>query len=282
MAETITIETARGPATVDAKPETIAVFDIPAVDTLNALGITVNGTVDEVFVDYLDEVSQSAKVTGSLFEPDYKALSMMKPDLIIVGGRSSTTLDKVSKVAPAVDMTITGDALMEQSRQRINTYGELFGKQDKAKELVSELDDALAQAKAAAKGKGNGLILMTNGPKVSAFGTGSRFGWIYSALDLKAATSDISIANHGDAVSFEFVLKVDPDWILVIDRSSAIGAKDESPTQTLDNEIIHQTKAWKNNQLVYLNSADIYIASGGIQSQLRTLALLSKAFNAAQ
>ena len=46
----------------------------------------------------------------------------------------------------------------------------------------------------------------------------------------------------------------------------------------LDNEIMHKTKAWKNKQIIYLNSADIYISGGGIQSQLRTLEHLAKAF----
>ncbi|RVU84859.1 siderophore ABC transporter substrate-binding protein [Leucothrix sargassi] len=282
MAETVNIDTARGEVAVEKSPQKIAVFDIPAVDTLNALGVPVTGTVEKMFVDYLDEVGKSATVVGSLFEPDYKALSSMKPDLIIVGGRSSTTLDKVSKIAPAIDMTVWGDDLLKQVRQRLTSYGQLFDKEAKAEALVKELDNALSEAKAAVADKGNGLIIMTNGTKVSAFGAGSRFGWIYSALDLPASTEDISIANHGDTVSFEFILKQNPDWLLIVDRGAAIGQEGSSAKQTLDNEIMHKTKAWQNQQIIYLNSADIYISSGGTQSQLRTLKQLTAAFNKAK
>ncbi|PWQ95168.1 siderophore ABC transporter substrate-binding protein [Leucothrix arctica] len=279
FAEEISVETARGAVSVTKIPKTIAVFDIPAVDTLHALGVPIAGTVGKMYVDYLDDVTDSAKVVGSLFDPDFKALSIMQPDLIIVGGRSSTSIDKVSKIAPAIDMTITGDALLDLTRQRLKTYGELFDKEEKAKSLTAELDEAIKAAQEAVAGKGNGLIIMTNGAKLSAFGVGSRFGWIYPALNLPASTDDITVANHGDSVSFEFILQQNPDWLLVVDRGQAIGQEGNSANQTLDNEIIHKTKAWKNKQIVYLNSADIYISSGGIQSQLRTLKHITKLFN---
>ena len=282
MADTINVKTYRGEVAVEKSPETIAVLDIAAVDTLNALGVPIDGTIDKMQVEYLSEVSESAKVVGTIFEPDYKALTMLGPDLIVVGGRSSTTIDKVSKVAPAIDMTIWGDSLLDQARQRLQGYGELFNKKEKADALAAELDTAIAKAQQAVVGKGNGLIIMTNGTKVSAFGPKSRFGWAFSALNLEASTKDVSIATHGDTVSFEFILDQNPDWLLVVDRSAAIGREGESAKQTLDNEIIHKTKAWKSQQIIYLNSADIYIANGGIQSLLRTLKHLTQSFNKAQ
>ncbi|MGQ7845792.1 siderophore ABC transporter substrate-binding protein [Granulosicoccus sp. 3-233] len=272
------LETARGPVTIEHTPTTLAVFDIPAVDTLDALGVPIAGTVNKLFVDYLDPVAESASVVGSLFDPDYQALSTLQPDLVIVGGRSAGTLDSVAKLAPAIDMSIDGTDLIEQTRKRTLQYGELFDRQDKAGELLAQLDAALEKARSAVAGKGKALVLMTNGPKISAFGPGSRFGWIYTELGLEPAVDDLAIADHGDAVSFEFVLQYDPDWLLLIDRTAAIGQEGDSARQTLDNELIHQTEAWQNQHLVYLNSADVYIAGGGIQSQIRTLNQIGDAF----
>ncbi|ASJ71585.1 putative ABC transporter solute-binding protein YclQ [Granulosicoccus antarcticus IMCC3135] len=280
-ASAVDIETARGVVTVTDHPTTLAVFDIPAVDTLHALGVPIAGTVDKLFVDYLDEVQSSATKVGSLFDPDYQALSALQPDLVIVGGRSAGTLDTVSKLAPAIDMSIDGNDLLIQTRERTLQYGELFNKSEKADELVAQLDVAVDKARSAVAGKGKALILMTNGPKISAFGPGSRFGWIYSELGLEAAVDDVAIAGHGDAVSFEFVLQYDPDWLLIIDRTAAIGQEGDSARQTLDNELIHETQAWQNKRLVYLNSADLYIAGGGIQAQIRTLNQISSAFTIA-
>lgn len=282
MAEKITIETARDSVSLDSNPQKIAVFDIPAVDTLSALEVPISGTVEKMYVDYLDDVTNSAKVVGSLFEPDFKALSSMKPDLIVVGGRSSTTLESVSKIAPSIDMTIWGDNLIEQIRSRTTAYGRLFNKSAKAELLITEMDEAVAKAQKAAAGQGQALVIMTNGPKISAFGPGSRFGWLYQQLDLEAVTDDVSIENHGDAVSFEFLLKHDPDWLLILDRGAAIGSEGVDAKATLDNEIMHKTKAWKNKQMIYLNSADVYIANGGIQSQNRVMNDIADAFSAAK
>lgn len=280
-AEPVELETYRGAVSVEQKPKTIAVFDIPAVDTLNALDVPIAGTVEKLYVDYLDGVAESAKTVGNLFEPDFKALSMMNPDLIIVGGRSTDTLDAVKKVAPAIDMTIDGDDLHAQIKARTTAYGQLFGKEEQAAALLATMDEAVEKAQSAAADKGTVLVVMTNGPKISAFGPKSRFGWLYSSLGLEAAATDISIADHGDAISFEFVLKTDPDWLVVIDRSSAIG-QGESAKQTLDNELMHKTKAWKNEQVIYMNSADTYIASGGIQAQTRIMKQMADAFGAAK
>lgn len=280
-ADSIQLDTARGVVSVETTPDTIAVFDIPAVDTLNALDVPIAGTVSKLYVDYLDSVASTAAVVGSLFEPDYQALSALQPDLVIVGGRSADTLDTVAKLAPTIDMTIDGSNLLSDARRRTLDYGKLFNASTKADELVAQLDQSLENARDAMSQAGSALVLMTNGPKISAFGPGSRFGWLYSELGLPAAVSDVSIANHGDAVSFEFVLQNDPEWLLVIDRTAAIGQEGDSARQTLDNEIMHQTKAWKNNRIVYLNSADLYIAGGGIQAQIRTLNQLAQAFSAA-
>lgn len=273
------IETYRDLTSFEAKPKTIAVFDVSALDTLHALKVPIAGTVSNMFVDYLGDVAKSAKVVGTLFEPDFKALSIMKPDLVIVGGRSSTTFDAISKLSKTIDMTIWGNDLLEQARARTKAYGKIFDKNEAANTLIDKLNRSIDQAKIAAKNKGNALILMTNGPKISAYGPQSRFGWLYSALDIEPVKADIHASNHGDAVSYEFLLKQDPDWLFVIDRTAAIGQKAKGAKATLDNELVHKTKAWKKNQIIYLNSTDIYVATGGIQSLIGIFNQLQKALS---
>jgi len=78
-------------------------------------------------------------------------------------------------------------------------------------------------------------------------------------------------ANHGEAVSFEFIRDANPDILLVIDRMAAIGQEGEGAQATLDNALVHETTAWKTGQVVFLSSAPIYIAGGGIQSMNLTL-----------
>lgn len=276
------IKTAAGPVTIDGVPQKVAVFDIAAIDTIDRLGVKIAGVPENLYVPAFDRLKQNAEIVGSIFEPNLEALSALEPDLIVVGGRSSPQIEATSRVARSIDMTMDGDDLLGQAKERLTSYGEMFGKQAEAAAAAAELDAAVEAARSAAKGKGTVLILMTSGPKVSAYGKGSRFGWLHSSLDLPAAVEDVEAATHGEAISFEFVRDAKPDWLIVVDRAAAIGSGEQNAKATLDNELVAETAAWKKGQIVYLPAADVYISAGGVQSTVRVLKVLTDAFSKAQ
>lgn len=281
FAEDVTVSTYQGDVTVPANPQTVAVLDVAAIDTLAALGVTIAGVPNNVYVPYLDDVAAQALPVGSLFEPDFEALATMAPDLIVAGGRSSTKTGELSRIAPTVDMTVWGDdssTHMEQALARLAAYGEIFGIQDKADALRTEFDAKLSDVKAAVAGKGNALILLTNGPKVSAYGLGSRFGWIHQVLEIPEAKENVDAQTHGEAVSFEFIAEVNPDYLIVVDRGAAIGAEGESAAETLDNALVKGTNAWKNGNVIYVDAGKIYIAGGGIQAMTGVLDQIKAGF----
>ena len=281
-ASEVEIQTARGMAKVKQTPEKVIVMDVPAVDTLDILGVKPKGLPNSLYVDYLSHLEANAEKVGSLFEPDFETIHALQPDLVIVGGRSSRQYDSMVKVASTIDMTIWGEDLIGQTKARLMAYGKLFNKEAEAEKAKAAFDAKIAEAKQAIKGKGSALVILTNGPKISAYGASGRFGWLHVALDLPEAIENVEESTHGEAISFEFIRKVNPDWLLVIDRAAAIGTKGGGAKRTLDNALIHETKAWKSGQMVYLDPRNIYIASGGIQSMTNTMDELIKAFNAAK
>lgn len=276
LAADVTIATARGDVTLAAKPATLAVFDIAALDTIAALGVMPAGVPDKLYVDYLAEVGASAAPVGTIFEPNLEALAALGPDLIVIGSRSSTQGEALAPLAPTIDMTIGAD-LVADARARVLAYGSLFGREDKAAELVAALDAKLAAVQAAAAGKGRALILMTNGPKVAAYGKGSRFGWLHSTLNLPEAHENLNPETHGDAVSFEFIAETNPEWLIVVDRAAAIGEA-SSAQATLDNPLVKGTIAGTKGQIIYLNPTPLYVAGGGYTSVMGTLDELLAAF----
>lgn len=276
-AEPVTLDTARGPAQVEARPERVVVFDMAALDTIEALGVKPAGVPAKLYVPYLD--GAGAARVGTLFEPDFEAVAALDPDLIIVGGRSAAQYDALSKIAPTIDMSIGDDTLLADARARIEAYGRLFDKGAEAGALEAGLDRDIETARAAVAGKGDALILLTNGPKISAYGPGSRFGWIHAAIGLPPAVEHVDAATHGEAISFEFIHEANPDWLLVVDRSAAIGeAGAAAARQTLDNPLVAGTTAWKENRVVMLDGAPIYIAGGGARSLSGTLGEIARAF----
>ena len=100
LAKEVTIPTARGEVTLDAPPAKIAVFDTGSLDTLQALGIKVDGAADvSKVLPYLKPTLEQAKNVGTIFEPNLEALNELKPDLIIVGTRTAKKFDDVSAIA---------------------------------------------------------------------------------------------------------------------------------------------------------------------------------------
>ncbi len=279
-ADPLTVETARGPAELDGRPKTIAAYDVAAIDTLEALGVTLAGAPDPLLVPYLQDVVAGSTGIGTLFEPDLEKLATLAPDLIIVGGRSVSQYDSVSRVATTIDMTIPTENLVATALERIDAYGAITGHEAEADALEAEIQAKLEAAEAAVAGKGNGLIILTNGPKISAYGAGSRFGWIHNAVGLPEAREGLSTQTHGEAVSFEFIAEVNPDWLLVVDRGAAIGAEGESAAQTLDNALVRETSAWKNGHVVYLDPGRMYISGGGAQALTGVLDQITEAFSA--
>lgn len=279
LADPVTIDTARGPVTLAETPDRVVVFDMAALDTIDALGVVPVGVTDNTYLPYLAHLKGQAAPAGTLFEPDMEAVAALAPDLIILGGRSAAQYDALARIAPVIDMTIDGAGrLTADARARIAAYGTLFDKPAEAAALTARLDTALAEARAAVEGKGNALVLLTNGPKMSAFGPGSRFGWVHGELGLPAAASTSYQGSHGEGVSHEFIQSTNPDWLIVIDRAAAIGQASDSARQTLDNPLVATTTAWKRQQIVYLDPVSIYIANGGARSLTGLLDQIADAF----
>lgn len=277
FADTVKVDTYAGVVDVTQNPEIVAVFDVAALDTLDALGVKPAATVENVYVTYLDDAKEGSAPIGNLFEPDFEGVAALGPDLIIAGGRSSKVAPDLAKIAPTIDMTIWED-VVGQGLERLEAFGKIFGKEAEAAKLATEFNDKLTETQAALAGQGSALIVLTNGPKVSAYGAAGRFGWLHKALDLPEAVEAVEQATHGEAISFEFIAEANPDILIVIDRQAAIGQEGESAKATLDNELVHGTNAWKTGKVIYLDSAPLYIAGGGIQSMSKTLDQIKAAF----
>src|SRR5690606_15200707 len=77
FAQTVDIDTAAGPVTVQSAPQTVVAFDLAAVDDLDALGVTVAAVPVVAPPAYLADAIAGKKTVGTLFEPDFEALAVM-------------------------------------------------------------------------------------------------------------------------------------------------------------------------------------------------------------
>ncbi|MGQ9367566.1 siderophore ABC transporter substrate-binding protein [Azospirillum sp. ST 5-10] len=276
--ERIEVTHAQGTTAVPRNPERVVVFDPASLDTLDALGVTVDGVPGGLLPPYLSRyASDDIPKVGTLFEPDYEAVNALAPDLIIIGGRSAAKYKELSRIAPTIDLTVDVKDFKGSVAKNVALLGRLFGKEREAADRLAALDRSIADLRTATAGIGDGLLVLTTGTKMSAYGPGSRFGILHSLFGVKPAVADLQASTHGQSISSEFVLDSDPDWLFVIDRDAAIG-RGSAAQAVLDNELVTQTKAWKQGHVVYLDPVSWYLVGGGLVSLETMVDQLAQAF----
>lgn len=87
-----------------------------------------------------------------------------------------------------------------------------------------------------------------------------------SSASAEASANTSSSSPHGTESSFELLPGINPDWIFVMDRDSAIGTNGaQLAADIMNNEIVNSTSAAQNGQLVILEHPAVwYTAEGGI------------------
>ncbi len=264
QAQSITLPHAQGDTVIEGVPQTVMTSDWATFDNLTALGIPVIGVPSSNAPEYLvDKIAPDAERIGSLQEPDIEAIAAANPDLMIVAARSRTAYPTLAAIVPTIDASIDNADIIGSLKQNLETYAGLFGVEARAAELIAALDARIAEATAAAEGKGTGLVIVTNAGKIGIYGPDSRVSWIYNALNVPSVFDEVDDRDHGgDAISFEYLLEANPDWIFVVDRDAGVGSEGAARA-LLDNELIHQTNFWKNDHIVYLDPTAAYISMNG-------------------
>ena len=264
-ATTIEVTHSKGTTAVPAQPQRLVVFDLSSLDTLDALGVKPLGVAGSLFPKHLEKYKSDEYLkVGTLFEPDYEALNAAKPDLIIVGGRSSAKYDDLAKLAPTIDLSITDNDYLGSSRKNAEILAKIFGKSQAVEERLTALHSSVETLAVRSKSAGKALIILTTGGKMSAYGPGSRFGTLHTDFGFEPAAQNLNTGRHGEPISFEFIAKTNPDWLFVVDRDAAIGEKGKSAESVLDNPLVKGTSAGQKGRIVYLDPANWYLAGGGL------------------
>lgn len=279
-AENIVIEHVSGSTEVPANPQKVVVFDLASLDNLTRLDIrTIVGVPQTPLPAYLKQYGDERYTkVGTLFEPDYETIAALQPDLIVIAGRSQPKYKELSRIAPTIDLTVSNDHYLEEVKRNVTILGNIFGKQKEARAEIANLEKSIADLRQQAVHQGNGLLIMTTGGKMSAYGPGSRFSLLHSAFGVIPAAPSLSVSNHGQPISPEFILETNSDWLFVIDRDAAIGATGKSASQLLDNVIVNQTNAARKSHIVYLDPQNWYLIGGGLSGLHETIDQINQAY----
>lgn len=257
------------------QPKRLVVLDYGFLDSLDALGVEgivgiAAGGGQGNMPEHLKEkyVKDGITDVGNLKEIDLEAVAAAKPDAIFISGRQSSYYEELKEITPnVVFIGSDNEDYIAGVTESVDLAAKLFDKEDKAKELKATLEEKIAAVQEKAASYKNALVVMYNEKKVSGFDNGkdSRFAYVYDSFGFKPATTGIDTSSHGSDFSYESILKVNPEVLLVINRgtdSVDVLKKD------IENDIIKKTDAYKNKKIVYLEGTTWYFSSGGITTEV--------------
>lgn len=257
-----------GSTKVTDNPQRIVVFDMGSLETLDQLGIKIVGMPKDFVPDHLQHYATDTHIenVGSVKEANFEKINALHPDLIIISGRLQSSYKELSAIAPTIYMGVDTKDYMGSFEKNTMTLAKLFHKEKEASQKIEAIKTSIRTEKERlVKNNKKALVVLYNKGKFSAYGKGSRFGFVHDVLGVKPAAEDLEVATHGQSVSNEFIEQANPDYLFIVDRGAMIN-KMETNTKEIENALIQRTNAYKNGKIIYLNPQVWYISGGGLTS----------------
>lgn len=281
--DTIRVDTANGPVDVPANPVRVAALDNTSLETLEAFGVEPVALPKPILPDqgFEDWVADETILdVGSHREPNLEVLSEAEPDLIIGGYRFREYTEELSRIAPTIDISPTDENFVESLEAQTEKLGVIFGKEEKAEEIIAQLDEA--EENAAAQTTGQTVFLANvNGGKID--NGAQRIGRIVEPLDLTDVFAGEEGDIHGDSgLAPETIAQANPEWVIVLDRDAAAGEGDASPASAVfaAQEAFENTTFMTEDQVIYLDP--FFYTREGIQAYTEAYESIATAFENAK
>ena len=265
----ISVTSKAGDISVPADVSKIAVLDYTSLDTLQALdatdkviGLPLSSNVPASLASFKTDKYADF---GAVNNVNLEKLAAAQPQLVISADRLQKQTDALKQIAPTYHYSIDTNNYWQSFHEQTLNLAKIVGKTSEAEQKLKALDEEAAKLSEKTKGK-TALIVLVNNDKLMAFGQHSRFGLIHDKLGFTPADASIKVGTHGQSISYEYITEKNPDYLFVIDRASAVTGKSGGAEAALNNDIIKQSKAAKENHIVYLDANNWYLMNGGLNA----------------
>ena len=261
-------------------PAQIAVLDMAALDILDALelGDRIVGSA-KVTIEYLSAYNpddSNGKITnlGTVKTADLERVAACEPDLIFIGGRLRSVYGELEAIAPVVYLAVDYEkGVVESTRANARTIASIFGREGDVDDLFSGIQPRIDALQQVLNGK-NVLLGMYNANTLGLMDTASQLNIIARELganNLGESVGEAQKATHGEEASWETIVTLNPEYMFILDRSTATEAADQGVMgvrEVIENDLIRQLDVYQNGRIVYfIDRANVwYTATGGIQA----------------
>lgn len=265
---------------VPYNPQRIAILDMAALDIVDALGVgdRVVGSAKvtiEYLTDYNPDDSNGAIMNlGTVKTADLEKVAASEPDIIFIGGRLASVYADLEAIAPVVYLAVDYEkGIVESTKANTQTIASIFGKEAEVDAMFNDFQPRIDTLNTLLNGK-DVLLGMYNSNALGLMDTESQLNIIAKELganNLGETIGEVEKATHGEEASWETIITLDPEYMFILDRSTATGASDEGvmgAREVIENDLIKELDVYKDGKIVYfIEHANVwYTATGGIQA----------------
>ena len=261
-------------------PQRIAILDMPALDIVDALGVgdRIVGSA-KVTIEYLtdynpDDSNGTIMNLGTVKTADLEKVAACEPDIIFIGGRLSSVYADLEAIAPVVYLAVDYEkGIVESTKYNAQTIASIFGKEAEVDEMFNDFQPRIDALHAVLNDK-NVLLGMYNANALGLMDTASQLNIIAKELganNLSESVGEVEKATHGEEASWETIITLNPEYMFILDRSTATEAADQSVMgvrEVIENDLIKELDVYKNGNIVYfIEHANVwYTSTGGVQA----------------
>lgn len=186
--------------------------------------------------------------TGSYLSPDYEKIVSLNPDLVVINVENTSNPTYQSLKNLGLKLFVSNAKDINGIRKMISDLGKITGNNFSSDSLINSINSSITILDTIVSKDKNSLIVISINPLMTTNGK-TFINEITGLAGLKNIYSDELIDYP--AISFEDVLKKNPDWIIF--------PADTNNTQQLQNYIeelnikLSQTNAIKNGKVIFID-----------------------------
>lgn len=199
----------------EAKYHNVIAGSTTVAEYLDALGVDIVGVSSQ---DNTPERYKDVTKVGAPRKLDYETIVSLNPDLFI-GDKLLEDLSIENLKNQNIETIYLSNSNIDEIKENVNTLSNLFGKQNKAKEIIANIDKEVENAVSNAKN--------LEGKKVAIlFGTGEKYMLATKSSFIGGLLEELKVDNIANYISkdprpyvpfsLETVVEQNPDYILTL------------------------------------------------------------------
>ena len=260
-------------------PRKVVIFSWAVADVFNYFGL------EKIGIETLGLPTETSNVpslikglndikyidAGTLHIINYDAIDLINPDLIILDGRTASQYEYIKENYPNINVLDASSTNYSLEHQKLifNNLGKIFTNiKDNLNKEIADFELAFIEISEIAKSK-RAMFIMLNGNKISDFShEQSRYGTLFNEFGFLVARLENSTeitGSHGREIGYEAIDEINPEIIFLMDRASVVEGS-SSDKSFLEDPILSDVYAIKNNLVFDLNAEAWYTVTGGISA----------------